>query len=388
MEIRDRRGGQHGNDVILATSAARVISFPRAGSTWGDLSTHISASPSLSSSIARVPSLLPSATNNNNMSSAAIRAGLLADAQRIIPPLSEARHKGQAGRVGVVGGSKDYTGAPYFSSMSSMRLGADMTHTICEPDAGTVIKTYSPDLIVHRILEQTRSADSIRTELAAIFERLHSVVIGPGLGRDDHMQTCARIAVQLAREKGVWTVIDADGLWLIQNEPHLVKGFSQCVLTPNVVEFGRLLKATGISSDQENPLLALSKALAGPTIVEKGRVDQIMSSSGELAQCGDKGSLKRAGGQGDILSGTLGTFLAWARIYHGSEKVGKEAVPLSRLPLTAAFGACATTRYCSHAAFRRLGRAMLADDLLQEVGPAYVEYVCHYLFSCQSEYVF
>lgn len=34
--------------------------------------------------------------------------------------------KGQLGRVAVIGGSEDYTGAPYFSAMASARLGADM----------------------------------------------------------------------------------------------------------------------------------------------------------------------------------------------------------------------------------------------------------------------
>ena len=33
---------------------------------------------------------------------------------------------GQLGRVGVIGGSEDYTGAPYFSAMASARLGCDM----------------------------------------------------------------------------------------------------------------------------------------------------------------------------------------------------------------------------------------------------------------------
>jgi NAD(P)H-hydrate repair Nnr-like enzyme with NAD(P)H-hydrate dehydratase domain len=34
--------------------------------------------------------------------------------------------QGQMGRVAVIGGSEDYTGAPYFSAMASARLGADM----------------------------------------------------------------------------------------------------------------------------------------------------------------------------------------------------------------------------------------------------------------------
>lgn len=33
---------------------------------------------------------------------------------------------GQLGRVAVIGGSEDYTGAPFFSAMASARLGCDM----------------------------------------------------------------------------------------------------------------------------------------------------------------------------------------------------------------------------------------------------------------------
>lgn len=37
---------------------------------------------------------------------------------------------GQLGRVAVIGGSEDYTGAPYFSAMASARLGCDMVRSI------------------------------------------------------------------------------------------------------------------------------------------------------------------------------------------------------------------------------------------------------------------
>ena len=43
------------------------------------------------------------------------------------------------------------------------------------------------------------------------------LVIGPGLGRDDHMQSCARIAFELAKQMDQMSVVvDADGLWLVQ----------------------------------------------------------------------------------------------------------------------------------------------------------------------------
>ena len=57
------------------------------------------------------------------------------------------------------------------------------------------------------------------------------------------MQLAAKIAIQLARGKGLYIVVDADGLWLVQQEPEVIKGYQKCVLTPNVVEFQRLCQA-------------------------------------------------------------------------------------------------------------------------------------------------
>lgn len=63
------------------------------------------------------------------------------------------------------------------------------------------------------------------------------------LGRDPHMQQAAKIAISLARQNDLYVVLDADGLWLVQNEPDVVKGYKRAVLTPNVVEFARLAES-------------------------------------------------------------------------------------------------------------------------------------------------
>ena len=70
----------------------------------------------------------------------------------VIPPLIFDIHKGEAGRIGVVGGSEEYTGAPIFASMAAFRTGADLVHVFCTKNAAIPIKSYSPDLIVHPLL--------------------------------------------------------------------------------------------------------------------------------------------------------------------------------------------------------------------------------------------
>lgn len=105
--------------------------------------------------------------------------------------------------------------------------------------------TSAPDLIVHTFLDSTQpnAEDTVKMELEGLLDRLHALIIGPGLGRSEFMQSAARIALKLARERDIGVVVDADGLWLLNSEPELVrdwKGEKRVILTPNVMEFGRL----------------------------------------------------------------------------------------------------------------------------------------------------
>ena len=314
--------------------------------------------------------------------SAASRA-MLGRVRKIVPPMLEKFHKGQLGRVAVIGGSADYTGAPYFSAMASARLGCDLSYVFCEPSAAPTIKSYSPNLMVSPILRSTASASSAQEEkelsgeelakpILDMLARLHVLVIGPGLGRDVVTQKQVKAVIAAARKQDppIPMVLDADALWLIQSDPDLIKGHKECILTPNVVEFGRLAKAVGMDQNKGDPKKAcqeLSKILDGVCIIQKGVVDYI--SQGVETTISDlQGGLKRSGGQGDTLTGCLGTFLAWREIYHqGLWETGGEKMSREETLLLAAFGGSAITRECSRRAFEKRQRSLQAGDLTEEV---------------------
>jgi NAD(P)H-hydrate repair Nnr-like enzyme with NAD(P)H-hydrate dehydratase domain len=67
---------------------------------------------------------------------------------RIVPSLASSNHKGSMGRIGVVGGSSDYCGAPYYAGVSSLKVGADLASVFCSQSAAMPIKVYSPELMV------------------------------------------------------------------------------------------------------------------------------------------------------------------------------------------------------------------------------------------------
>jgi ATP-dependent NAD(P)H-hydrate dehydratase len=50
---------------------------------------------------------------------------------KIIPLLTKSRYKGQNGKVGVIGGSFEYTGAPYYAAISAVKGGGDLAHIFC-----------------------------------------------------------------------------------------------------------------------------------------------------------------------------------------------------------------------------------------------------------------
>ncbi|KAI3390881.1 hypothetical protein diail_8459 [Diaporthe ilicicola] len=322
---------------------------------------------------------------------------ILGRVRQLVPPMLDKFHKGQLGRIAVIGGSEDYTGAPYFSAMASARLGCDMSHVICTPGAAAVIKTYSPNLMVHPLMRQSPSpqssdesassepAEKVASRIIDMLSRIHVLVIGPGLGRDPLMQDTVARVVEAARMQDTPVVLDADALQVVQKRPELVRGWPLAVLTPNVVEFGRLCKALGIEEQVQKAVEsegdegkketakveALARALGGVTIVQKGFKDFI--SDGETTVAVDlQGGKKRSGGQGDTLTGSIATFLGWRTAYldglwdHGGRLPEKELVQL------AAFGGAAVTRECSRLAFNKKGRSLQASDLTDEVHTAFL----------------
>ena len=99
--------------------------------------------------------------------------------------------------------------------LNAFNQGADLSHVICSPTAASAIKSYAPDLIVHPILREDSSPEKLKPELDSLFSRLHAIVIGPGLGREPYMQAYARLALSIARERGMYIVLDADGRLLV-----------------------------------------------------------------------------------------------------------------------------------------------------------------------------
>lgn len=296
---------------------------------------------------------------------------MIKNVRRLIPPLLPQFHKGQLGRILVVGGSEDYTGAPYFAAMAAALVGCDMSHILCTGGAAPVIKTYSPNLMVHPYLDE--GATQLSPKVEPLLNRVHVVLIGPGLGRDPRVFEQVKQIMRLTKDRRLPLVIDADGLFLVQQDLDVVKSYlpRHVVLTPNVVEFSRLVRAANLPDNLGTAQKAqeLAKLLQCAVLV-KGSED-VITDGQDVEINTTEGSLRRVSGQGDTLSGALVTFMAWTEVY--KERLWDTEPIDKNLHIVAAWGASSVARTASKLAFAACGRAMGTTDVNNRVGEAFAK---------------
>lgn len=335
------------------------ISFVRAQSSHTTLSTFQHRRAPFASSA--FPVMSDSVMSDSTMSSA---FDLKKDEDRFrkVLPVDKNAHKGQGGKVAVIGGSKDYTGAPFFASMAAFRAGAELVYVLAYPQAASVLKTYSPDLIVKTVSEFS-VGDSFSEELSQFLDGVHAIVVGPGLGMEDDARAAVLCAISSSH---VPLILDADALSLVASDKRCNEAVRKAchdrnvpiVFTPNVPELKRLAKSMDL--DQNADAKEIAKNL-GPAavVVAKGAKDVIVSKS-RCETLSFSGSKKRVGGQGDILAGCIAIASAWAIKAHDFTRSDLDYEDF----VSCVVMACWIAREASRRAYKARRRGLLASDIL------------------------
>ena len=218
--------------------------------------------------------------------------------------------KGDFGRVLVIGGGPDYSGAPALSALAALRTGADLALVAAPRSVAHVIRSFSPNLIVRTLSSDRLTQDDVPF-LTELTRHATSVVVGPGLGTDE--DTFEAIRAFLDAVKGLRPlVIDADAIKALAAKPVDLSG-SRTVITPHS---GELRLLTGSEVPPPGDLKArmdfvreVARAM-GITVLLKAHEDVI--SDGERLKINITGNPgMTVGGTGDVLTGIIATFLSW-----------------------------------------------------------------------------
>ncbi|HIH01653.1 TPA: NAD(P)H-hydrate dehydratase [Thermoplasmata archaeon] len=242
----------------------------------------------------------------------------------LLPVRKPDAHKGDAGRVLVIGGGP-YTGAPAFTGMAAMRSGVDLVFVATPEPAALPVAVYSPNLIV-RSLEGDVLSDEHVTELLSMSRDVEAVAIGPGLGSAPETIRGIQKFIQRCAKP---MVIDADAIGACGSRPQILRN-KQVVITPHANEFRKLTgKALGTDDPQKRAEKVREAAVKiRSSILLKGAVDVI--SDGGIVKLNRTGNNALAvGGTGDVLTGLVAGMIAQgAKPFHAA-RIGAFAMGLA-----------------------------------------------------------
>ncbi len=222
-------------------------------------------------------------------------------------------HKGTFGKALIVGGSRNYVGAPYLAATAAGRVGAGLV-TLAVPEslqmavaAKAVEPTYLPLPEVSQGVPSVEAADLIAQQA----DGYQALLMGPGIGQADSTGNMVkRLLLDGGRLPPV--VVDADGLNVLASWPEWWNHFSQeAVLTPHPGEMARLTGRSTKEIQEHRVEIAVESAMSWrKTVVLKGAFTVVASPDGSTRLSPFANSAMATAGTGDVLAGTIAGLLA------------------------------------------------------------------------------
>lgn len=272
-----------------------------------------------------------------------------------LPPRKPDGHKGDFGRLLIVGGAEGYTGAPCLSASAAVRSGCGLV-SLGVPEGIWAVEAAKCTSAMPFPLAEKHGMLSYKA-LQKIEEKLSAcdvLALGPGLGRSEQV-TKLVCDLLLRTEKSV--VLDADGINALEGHIDVLdrRRGRITILTPHDGEFARI---GGDLSQSGRVRAARDFAKAhGCTLVLKGHRTVTAAPAGNVLvnTTGNSGLAK--GGSGDVLTGLIASMLAQ----------GAAAVQ------AAAAGVWLHGRAGDLAAQRLTAYGVTPEDIIQEMPTAFLE---------------
>ncbi|HDR2158280.1 TPA: bifunctional ADP-dependent NAD(P)H-hydrate dehydratase/NAD(P)H-hydrate epimerase [Enterobacter cancerogenus] len=216
------------------------------------------------------------------------------DLAQWLTPRRPTSHKGDHGRLVIIGGDHGTAGAIRMAGEAALRSGAGLVRVLTRSENISPLITARPELMVHELTPQTLD-DSL--------EWADVVVVGPGLGQ----QAWGKQALQKVGNFRKVTLWDADALNLLAINPD--KRHNR-ILTPHPGEAARLLNCSVAEIERDRLLSAqrLVKRYGGVAVL-KGAGTIVACESGAMGIVDAGNAGMASGGMGDVLSGIIGALL-------------------------------------------------------------------------------
>ena len=225
-----------------------------------------------------------------------IDQGLL---EKVIIERSRTSHKGDYGRLLLLGGTYPYGGAIIMSALAAVKGGAGLVTVGTDRENIPALHSHLPEAMAFSLQDQQLLKEQL--------EKAEVVLVGPGLGDDTFGEELVKQVFASLSQNHI-LIVDGGALTILART-RLSFPSSQLILTPHQKEWEKL---SGITIEKQNEATTASALLSfpqGTILVEKGPATRIwQADQSDYYQLQVGGPYQATGGMGDTLSGMIAGF--------------------------------------------------------------------------------
>ena len=266
-------------------------------------------------------------------------------------------HKGDAGRVLILGGSFGLSGAPAMSAHAALRAGAGLVTAGLPNRVVPIFAGAQNEAMSHPLLDdaQGRLVEASFDDVPRLWQKVDAVALGPGLSRGVGALEFARRVIE---ECPAPLIVDADALYALRPIQRQIKAReAPTILTPHPGEMGELMQME--IADVQKARLETATACAEKFkafVVLKGARSIVAAPGGKLwvNLTGNPGMA--TGGSGDVLTGIIAGLLAQLKDAQSATLLGVYAHGLA-----------------GDLAYQTKGNGLIAGDITHELPSALLE---------------
>lgn len=219
--------------------------------------------------------------------------------EKVIVERTRHSHKGDYGRLLLIGGTYPYGGAIIMAALGAVRSGAGLVTVATDKENIPALHSHLPESMAFSLQDQQLLKEQL--------EKAEVVLLGPGLREDAFGEELVKQVFDSLRKDQI-LVIDGGALGILsKNQFPLPVG--QLILTPHQKEWERL---SGLAIEKQKPestFAALEDFPQETVLVEKGPATRIWKAGqSEYYQLEIGGPYQATGGMGDTLAGMIAGF--------------------------------------------------------------------------------
>nr|WP_000864677.1 NAD(P)H-hydrate dehydratase [Streptococcus pneumoniae] len=224
--------------------------------------------------------------------------------EKVIIERSRSSHKGDYGRLLLLGGTYPYGGAIIMAALAAVKSGAGLMTVGTDRENIPALHSHLPEPMAFSLQDQQLLKEQL--------EKAEVILLGPGLGDNAFGEDLVKQVFAGLKQNQI-LIVDGGALTILARTS-LSFPSSQLILTPHQKEWEKLSGITIEKQKEDATASVLTSFPQGTILVEKGpatRIWEVGQSDYYQLQVG--GPYQATGGMGDTLAGMIAGFVGQFR---------------------------------------------------------------------------